>query len=370
MLAGLFGYAMQLDDVCSTWSQQAATNGVAITSVHKFAQFAGIFSCLLGFAATLLLFLSFFMRSLLNKNIWRIALPTLLILAGVFQLCTFALADSTCKCPEGAAFDCVVTCTLQDGGNRSLAASVLYLVMGVSIIFYPRRTTPLIGFVHAPIESNKVSPDVEAPTTTSGAPVMPRVEEPLIPNVEDEHNSLEVSNVRLIIDQEQFNPSWEDTNKAGADVEAPIRTRECPIEPLVKDPFIANRQDVRESSTMPQGRVISAQDQFISSGDGTYKAGAPVEAPIIVGEVLDNPPVKNAVSASMEELHESLTLPHGDAIAGQELEDAHEFASLPHADRRTSSRNGAHHRGHGERVASRGHHRHRHGPREDTGQNM
>jgi hypothetical protein len=71
-----------------------------LTSTDKFAQFAGIAACILGFAATMLFFLSFFLQCLLNKKyIWRILLPILLILAGVLQILTFTAAQHMCRCP-------------------------------------------------------------------------------------------------------------------------------------------------------------------------------------------------------------------------------------------------------------------------------
>ena len=77
-------------------AQQPRTEG--ISSAQKAAQFGGIFSCILGFTATMLLFLSFFFQRFLSRCVWRIALPILLISAAVVQSITFsAFGDDACQ---------------------------------------------------------------------------------------------------------------------------------------------------------------------------------------------------------------------------------------------------------------------------------
>lgn len=420
MLVGLFGYAMELDDVCSTWSHQVAAGGMGVTSLQKFAQFAGVFSCLLGFAATVLLFLAFFIRRLLNKATWRIALPILLISAGVFQSFTFALADSACKCPEGTApLGCVVTCTLQDGGNRSLAASILYLFIGVLIIFYPRRTDPMIGFVYAPVESNKTDPDIETPTTTLGALDEPRGEDPFISKRQGAHESFSDPLDCANFGQEQFNPNWEGMGTEGADLEAPTQSQGGPFEPgeslifgmqdvhassnspqgranagreqfnsqkagadvadlsttradkpPVKKPSVSNGGEAHKCSALPQGRVISSQDHFNPSLEATNKkVGADAAAPTVTRGAPDKLRDTKPVISTREPAHEPASLPQGRAISGQDqtgLEGTHEFSSVRPQDTHASS-DDPRRRSHGHRVTSKGIHRH-HRPKEEVGQ--
>jgi len=147
-----------------------------LSGAQKAAQFGGICSCILGFTATMLLFLSFFFRRFLSKCVWRIALPILLIAAGVIQSITFSIfADERCDinltlycdisntvtpCPN-----VISTCTFSEGANSALAALVLYLFMGVSIIWYPKRTTPLLELVadeQVVTTTNKKMDDIEA----------------------------------------------------------------------------------------------------------------------------------------------------------------------------------------------------------------
>ena len=201
-LAGLFGTyastelfgtyastASGLSEFCTTYAhltakinQYNAANPPEVidfpqllNSSVKFAQAAGLLACLLGFAATALLFLSFFLQSLLTKCTSRIVLPVLLNLAGLLQILTFVAADQWCTCPDILqGVNCpVITCTVSDGGNRAIAATVLYLFVGVAMIFYPRRTTPLFdlsatapdgenkeAFVPAPIPEEQASAPV------------------------------------------------------------------------------------------------------------------------------------------------------------------------------------------------------------------
>lgn len=174
---GLFRWGENLEgEVCSTFRHRIAVINEAnsnlpaerprtegLSNAHKAAQFGGIFACILGFTAAMLLFLSFFFQRLLSRCVWRITLPILLISAAVIQSITFfSFGDKRCQTDCGSNTEpCqVVTCTFDEGANRALAALVLYLFMGISIIFYPKRTSPLVKFVtddksqHAATKSN------------------------------------------------------------------------------------------------------------------------------------------------------------------------------------------------------------------------
>ncbi len=167
---GLFSFTFSPEDgICNTYAHVNAVSptdkNFKLTSLSQFGQAAGIIASLVGCTGLLLLFLSFFLRCLLTRVTFRIVLPILLIVAGIFQVCTFAAADQMCGCPPAyGGLNCpVTTCNAGDGGNRSIAAAVLYVFMGVLLIFYPRRTVPLFDtgagkakkqddFVHARID--------------------------------------------------------------------------------------------------------------------------------------------------------------------------------------------------------------------------
>lgn len=125
-----------------------------LSSGHIAAQAGGILACLFGFVGVLLLFLSFFCKCLVSKAVWRIVLPILFFLAFVTQAMTFSIFDDdvcqeVCESREqGAVKVCnVVTCSFSHGGNRSFAAMILYLLLGVGVIFFPRRERPLFQLV-------------------------------------------------------------------------------------------------------------------------------------------------------------------------------------------------------------------------------
>lgn len=153
---GLFSFTFSPGaEVCSTYAHILAaypnTQDFKLTGSTKFAQAAAMIASLFGFAALLLLFLSFFLGCLQTRVTFRIVLPIMLVLAGIFQLCTFAAADQICSCPPSYnGVGCpVTTCSPGDGGNRSIAAAILYLFNGILLIFYPRRTTPLFDLAAA-----------------------------------------------------------------------------------------------------------------------------------------------------------------------------------------------------------------------------
>lgn len=355
MLTGLFGYLSQASDVCQSWSH-GASMGADITPLHKFAQASGIIACLFGFTATLLLFLSFFIRSLLTKCTWRIAIPTLIITAGVFQLCTFALADN-CKCPQGYS-GCVVTCTLQDGGIRSVAASALYLLIGISIIFYPRRTTPLIGFVYAPLESNKTCADVESQTMTNETPLVLREEEPFFSN-----GCSSLPQGRAITSHEQFVADWEGLNNAGADVEASNTTRDALAMPRVEEPILLTTEDSREPLRLAQDGAIYTEEQFAASWKDTSKSRDVLEVPSMTRDAPDVPRVKEPFVSKNVQGHELPSMPQGHPISSQEQtmpnrEDMNESSFLPHEQAREPS-NAQYRHGQRPRNSSKGHHHRR-----------
>jgi hypothetical protein len=172
---GLFSFTYSPgSEVCNTYAHIIAaypdTEDFRLTGASKFAQAAGIIGVLMGLTALLLLFLSFFLGCLQTLVTVRIILPILLVVAGIFQVCTFAAADQMCGCPP--SFDgenCpVISCNPGDGGNRSIAAFVLYLFNGLLLIFYPRRKTPLFDL--AAVEGNTAGgSDAESPTMTRGS---------------------------------------------------------------------------------------------------------------------------------------------------------------------------------------------------------
>ena len=169
--AGLFAYNLYPStgaDGCLSFAyllallKETPDSPYAQSDLHKFAQFGGITPCIFGFTALLLLLLSFCYDSLVSKCAWRITLPTLLILAGSIQFCSFAIFgdENSCKpkCLAEGDPNCKLptVCTLRDGGYCALAAGILYLFIGVSMIFYPKRTTALVSF------PAKTDPDIEA----------------------------------------------------------------------------------------------------------------------------------------------------------------------------------------------------------------
>jgi hypothetical protein len=173
---GIFRYGEGSDGVCQTYRHVNAVvvdfndnknenvpDAEGLSDAHKVAQAGGILASLVGFTCVALLFLSFFLQRLVSKAVWRIALPILLGFAALTQGLTFAIfGDDECReeCvdnPNGGEICNVVTCTFSDGANRSLAAMMLYLFMGIGIIFYPRRTIPLFEFVTDPSEYQHVS---------------------------------------------------------------------------------------------------------------------------------------------------------------------------------------------------------------------
>ena len=179
---GLFGFTTPGDEYCRSYEYMLAINpdntDMALTSMDKFAQAAGILACILGVAATIVFFLSFFLQCLLKMCTSRIVLPILLIIAGVFQILTFTAAEHMCRCPPsaltlgGGVCPVKTGCTVSDGGNRAIAATVLYLFVGILIIFYPRRTTPLfdVGAKGAPVEKKEAGDRVHA-SLPYGSPV-------------------------------------------------------------------------------------------------------------------------------------------------------------------------------------------------------
>lgn len=167
---GLFRYGEDSNGVCSTFRHQfAATKNFnnnnnnidddtpdreGRSAAHAAAQAGGILACLFGFVCVILLLLSFSCKRLVSKAVWRIVLPILFFLAFLTQVMTFAVfGDDLCQeeCVregQGAVKECsVVTCSFSQGANRSFAAMILYLALGVGIIFFPRREGPLFKLV-------------------------------------------------------------------------------------------------------------------------------------------------------------------------------------------------------------------------------
>lgn len=134
-----------------------------LSTAAKAAQAGGILASLFGFTCTMLLFLSFCFQCFGSKAVWRFVLPILLLFTAVFQGITFAgFADDkwckeTCEVQSNINVCNVVTCSFNEGANRAFAAMMLYFFMGIGIIFYPRRTTPLFEFVSDHDEQNAPS---------------------------------------------------------------------------------------------------------------------------------------------------------------------------------------------------------------------
>mmetsp|Transcript_26476 Transcript_26476/g.44208 ORF Transcript_26476/g.44208 Transcript_26476/m.44208 type:complete len:427 (-) Transcript_26476:132-1412(-) len=161
-LVGLFRFGSSNDEMCSTYRHSTALinnyndennpDKDGLSTAHQAAQAGGILASLFGFTCTMLLFLSFCFRCLSSKAVWRFVLPILLLLTSAFQGMTFALfgdCKDTCE-PEvaGGPIVCnVTTCSFSAGANRALAAMMLYFFMGIGIIFFPRRSTPLFELV-------------------------------------------------------------------------------------------------------------------------------------------------------------------------------------------------------------------------------
>mmetsp|Transcript_26479 Transcript_26479/g.44216 ORF Transcript_26479/g.44216 Transcript_26479/m.44216 type:complete len:245 (-) Transcript_26479:632-1366(-) len=180
-LVGLFRFGSSNDEMCSTYRHSTALinnyndennpDKDGLSTAHQAAQAGGILASLFGFTCTMLLFLSFCFRCLSSKAVWRFVLPILLLLTSAFQGMTFALfgdCKDTCE-PEvaGGPIVCnVTTCSFSAGANRALAAMMLYFFMGIGIIFFPRRSTPLFKLVADHDDKNATSAE------DAGAPVI------------------------------------------------------------------------------------------------------------------------------------------------------------------------------------------------------
>mmetsp|Transcript_28335 Transcript_28335/g.41868 ORF Transcript_28335/g.41868 Transcript_28335/m.41868 type:complete len:183 (+) Transcript_28335:1-549(+) len=164
--SGLFRYGgIDTNQVCRTYQHDASITKYRNQKITNLAnkieglpvalyisQAAGVLASLLGIVSVFLLFFSLFSKRLLSKCVYRITIPVLTILAGVNQLLTFvifAVDDCRCTMEQQENNECaVVTCSLLDGGRTSVAAALLYLAMGVGMIFYPKPSTPLcLGMV-------------------------------------------------------------------------------------------------------------------------------------------------------------------------------------------------------------------------------
>jgi len=158
MVYGLFRYGLASNnDICGTWKHLGNTlkifgNGDddRFPAALITAQVGGIFACLLGLSSFFLFVFSLFFERLLTKNIIGIIQPILLILASFFQFLTFvAFGGKYCKntpCENDSNDICTVaTCSFLEGAEQSLSAALLYLAIGVGIIFYPKPSEPLLS---------------------------------------------------------------------------------------------------------------------------------------------------------------------------------------------------------------------------------
>lgn len=242
---GLFTYTFSpADGVCNTYTHALAVNpsdkNFKLTSLTQFGQAAGIIASLLGFTALVLLLLSFFLRCLLTRVTFRIVLPILLAVAGIFQLCTFASAEQMCRCPPSYVNNCpVVTCNPGDGGNRSIAAAVLYLFIGVLLIFYPRRSVPLFDI--GARKAKRQGDDAHARRPEHFTDVQDRGHE-RVTDIDDRGHERATDihdrrqqNFTDVYDQEQFD-----------DVE-------------VQEQRSPRREHTHEPATLPRGRPVSGK---------------------------------------------------------------------------------------------------------------
>lgn len=147
---GLFRLSLSRSatDFCTTWSYTNARSKAAIPdwgglpAALVAAQAFAVMACVLGIASTILLFISFYLPRFLSRNIFRITIPTLTIAAGVFQIFTF-LVFAVDNCTAGTT-DAPAQCSLLTGARQSLSAAIMYLGMGIGLIFYPKLERPLL----------------------------------------------------------------------------------------------------------------------------------------------------------------------------------------------------------------------------------
>ena len=281
---GIFRYGGNSEgQVCSTFRHNKAIrddlNFKGLSSAQKAAQFGGICSCILGFTATMLLFLSFCFRRFLSKCVWRIALPILLIAAGVIQSITFSIfADERCDinltlycdisntvtpCPN-----VISTCTFSEGANSALAALVLYLFMGVSIIWYPKRTTPLLELVadeQVVTTTNKKMDEIEAAEDAyeSDEPGGPSIYAPIPANT---------TNVTQLPNDE---PTYDEkTIKRSPDV--PSASSATTQEPNIYVPT-TNATDQTTPLTTSGTAGMMNQDELMADFSSSYTEGTPLQ---------------------------------------------------------------------------------------------
>ena len=267
---GIFRYGGNSEgQVCSTFRHNKAIrddlNFKGLSSAQKAAQFGGICSCILGFTATMLLFLSFCFRRFLSKCVWRIALPILLIAAGVIQSITFSIfADERCDSSPVA----IVTCTFSEGANRALAAFFLYLFMGISIIWYPKRTTPLLELVadeQVVTTTNKKMDEIEAAEDAyeSDEPGGPSIYAPIPANT---------TNVTQLPNDE---PTYDEkTIKRSPDV--PSASSATTQEPNIYVPT-TNATDQTTPLTTSGTAGMMNQDELMADFSSSYTEGTPLQ---------------------------------------------------------------------------------------------
>lgn len=107
------------------------------------AQAFAVMACILGIASVVLLFLSFYFPRFLSKLWFGIVIPAVTITAGVFQLFTFCIfAADNCKSTND---NIITNCSLLQAGRVSICAALMYLGMGVGLIFYPKLAQPLLA---------------------------------------------------------------------------------------------------------------------------------------------------------------------------------------------------------------------------------
>mmetsp|Transcript_17166 Transcript_17166/g.26015 ORF Transcript_17166/g.26015 Transcript_17166/m.26015 type:complete len:313 (-) Transcript_17166:24-962(-) len=158
---GLFRFSTtsSTTNLCSTWSfasKQGSLGGPLVAS-----QAFSVMTCILGITSAIMLFVSFYWQRFLTKNMFRITIPSITITAGVFQLFTFLIfADDSCKLET-------TQCSMLVAGRQSLCAALMYLGMGIGLIWYPKLERPLL-----------VNQQVDGANTPAvvGAPSMEEVE--------------------------------------------------------------------------------------------------------------------------------------------------------------------------------------------------
>eukprot|EP00546_Thalassionema_frauenfeldii_P000104 CAMPEP_0178934864 /NCGR_PEP_ID=MMETSP0786-20121207/24157_1 /TAXON_ID=186022 /ORGANISM="Thalassionema frauenfeldii, Strain CCMP 1798" /LENGTH=354 /DNA_ID=CAMNT_0020612809 /DNA_START=16 /DNA_END=1080 /DNA_ORIENTATION=- len=105
------------------------------------AQAFAVMACILGITSIILLFLSFYFP--FSKLWFGIVIPAVTITAGVFQLFTFCIfAADNCKSMNT---NITTHCSLLQAGRVSICAALMYLGMGVGLIFYPKLAQPLLA---------------------------------------------------------------------------------------------------------------------------------------------------------------------------------------------------------------------------------